>query len=325
MTPHLLAFASPLVTLVYLLTGPHPWFVALPWFALQFVWIWGDDRSGRVAPDVRPRAGWQESALLYALAALQLANVVLLARMIALGGFWRVDTIVAVNNLGMNSGQSAIIVAHELIHRRSRFARLVGRAVLCTVFYEHFATEHIRGHHVRVATGADPATARFGETLNAFVRRTIPGQLASAWRLDRRAVLVGALAEAAFAGALAVAFGPAALAVHLLHCAAAIRLLETVNYFEHWGLVRTGAKVRPVDSWDSESRLTFYMMLGLSRHADHHAHASRQFHALASHDESPKLPFGYPRMVWLAQTQNDRMRALLTAELERRSLGPFAA
>jgi alkane 1-monooxygenase len=341
--PHMLAFASPLVTLAYLLTGPHRWYAALPWLGVHAAWVMLDDRSGklrRTAAD-RPRgvAAWPFDAMLYVLVLLQVTNVVLLARMVSLGGFFRVDTVVAALNVGLNSGLSAIVVAHELIHRREPHMRLLGRLLLATVSYDHFAVEHVRGHHVRVGTPADAATARYGETLNQFLVRSVPAQLRSAWRLettrlgdarmrllDRRqtknAVLHGFLAEGVVFAAIGLAFGPAALAVHALHCYNAISLLETVNYFEHWGLVRTTARVREVDSWDTEARLSYYMLVGLSRHADHHAHASRPFQELSSCDRSPKLPFGYPRMIWLSQTNNRRVRELLGTELRLRGLGP---
>ncbi len=45
-------------------------------------------------------------------------------------------------------------------------------------------TEHLRGHHVRVGTPDDPATARFGEAYEPFFRRTVPAQFRSAWRLE---------------------------------------------------------------------------------------------------------------------------------------------
>jgi alkane 1-monooxygenase len=342
--PHLLAFAPPIVSLVYLLSGPHAWYGALPWLGIQAAWVFMDDFGGKLrrAPDPkrRPMAAWPFDGMLCALALLQLANVLLLARMVSRGGFFRVDTVVAVINTGLNSALSAIVVAHELVHRKGGM-RLLGRALLATVFYEHFATEHIRGHHVRVATSADPSTARFDETLNHFFLRTVPAQLASAWRLEtrrlgdvgmrlwdrrqlRNAVLHGIIAESAFACVLAALFGPGALAAHLLHCYNAVRLLETVNYFEHWGLERQGPKVQEIDSWDSDARMTFYMMVGLSRHADHHAHAARPFQELSTSDVSPRLPYGYPRMIWLSETNNRLVRQLLTAELARCRLGPFA-
>jgi alkane 1-monooxygenase len=143
-------------------------------------------------------------------------------------------------------------------------------------------------------------------------------------RLLRSAVVHGVLAELAIAGALLALLGPAAAAFFLAQAYVAVRLLEIVNYFEHYGLRRAGRKVRPVDSWDSDSRFTLFALVGLSRHADHHAYAARPFQALRTWDESPKLPYGYLAMVALVLLDNARMQELMRAELQRRKLGPFA-
>lgn len=103
-----------------------------------------------------------------------------------------------------------------------------------------------------------------------------------------------------------------------------MRLLECVNFFEHWGLERRGPRVSPVDSWDTTSWFTLYTLAGLSRHADHHAFAARPYQQLRHWDESPKLPAGYFGMVVLALAMPRRFETLMTAELKRRQLGPFA-
>src|SRR5205823_2798825 len=74
----------------------------------------------------------------------------------------------------------------ELIHRPSKALQLLGRMLLATVFYEHFYVEHVRGHHLRIGTEQDPATARYGETYNEFWKRTVPGQFRSAFRLENK-------------------------------------------------------------------------------------------------------------------------------------------
>jgi alkane 1-monooxygenase len=79
-----------------------------------------------------------------------------------------------------------------------------------------------------------------------------------------------------------------------------------------------------VDSWDSDSWFTLFALVGLSRHADHHAYASRPFQALRTWEESPKLPCGYIVMVIMVVFNNAKARGLLDAELQRRRLGPFA-
>jgi alkane 1-monooxygenase len=341
-TLHLLCFVLPVTSLVFLATAPHPGWRALPWMLVLIGSVVADVVSG---PERRQPAaslpGWPFDAVLYVLVAMQLAIMALLVRLVAVHGFWRVDTAVAFFLIGVNSGYSAIVVAHELVHRPKRHMELLGRVLLCTVLYEHFSTEHVRGHHVRVATPEDPATARFGETGIAFLLRTIPGQFRSAWRLEtkrlgdedmpwwdtrllRSRVVHGLVAEWALAfGILAVA-GPGAFAIFLLQAAFAVRLLEAVNYLEHWGLVRRGRNVTPLDSWDTDSSFTLYTLVGLSRHADHHAHASRPYPQLRWVAESPKLPTGYFGTVLLLIVANARFRALMTLELRRRRLGPFA-
>ncbi len=337
---HLMCFVLPLTTLAFVTTGPHSAWVAPLFLIPLFGSLAADMRSPGDFRQPTPRlVAWPFDAVLYALVVLQIANVVLAARMISAAGFFSMDTLVGVLLVGVNSGYSGIVVAHELIHRNSRSMQFFGRVLMGTALYEHFCTEHIRGHHARIGTAEDPATARFDETFHQFLRRTVPAQFHSAWALENRRlgvegrlpvglwlrhrVVQGVVGEGAFALALFTAFGPAAFFFHLLQAYHAVSSLEAVNYFEHWGLVRTTRKVRPVDSWDTDSRFTLYTLVGLSRHADHHAYASRPYQQLRHWEESAKLPYGYFGMVALVWLRNDLVMKLLTRELERKKLGPF--
>lgn len=337
---HQLSFASPLIAFVFVATGPHTLWQALlfvlPAFAFEVLDRFSPEET-RQPPEALPKLPFD--AMLYALFALQVATVLLTARLLSQVGLFSLDGLFV---LLLVPGASAfsIITAHELIHRRERHFRMMGRIMMGLVLYEHFYTEHVRGHHLRVGTRDDPATARFGETFVAFFRRTVPGQFRSAWRLetkrlgdvdmslfDRRIlesrVLRGLVAEWAFAFGLLAVFGVSAFVFHLLQAVSSIGALEVVNYFEHWGLERTGGRVETVDSWDTTNAFTLYALVGLSRHADHHAHASRPFQQLRHFEESPKLPRGYPGMVRLVLADNRAFREQMTAELRRRRLGPF--
>lgn len=283
---------------------------------------------------------WPFDALLYVLVALQVVNVALLVTLVTAHGFWRMDTLVGLLLVGVNSGYSAIVVAHELIHRAERHLQQLGRLLLCTVLYEHFSIEHIRGHHARVGTPEDPATARLGQTARNFFVRTIPAQLRSAWRLEkkrlgdegmswrdrrvwRHRVLHGVIVEWGVALVLLVGAGTGAFVIYVLQALIAVRLLEAVNYFEHYGLVRTGRRVQPVDSWDTDSWFTLYTLVGLSRHADHHAHAARPYQQLRYFEESPKLRYGYFATVFWLLWDNASFRAAMTKELEKRGQATF--
>jgi len=142
-------------------------------------------------------------------------------------------------------------------------------------------------------------------------------------RLLRSRVVHGVVAEGAIAVAIAVLAGPAAIVAHVLQAWWASRALEVVNYFEHWGLRRESKRVLPMHSWDTHSRFTYYALTGLSRHADHHAFASRPYQQLRVWEESPKLPKGYLAMFPLVLGRNARFQSLMTEELRRRRLGPF--
>jgi alkane 1-monooxygenase len=339
---HSLSLCMPLYVLAFVATGPHRWWSALAWLGIiPVIAIW-DGKSRRALHEpVEGLAAWPFDAILVALSALHLAIVALGVRMVARAGILSADTLVTAVLVGANSGYSAIVVAHELIHRKSRFLSTLGRLLLATVCYEHFFTEHVRGHHVRVGTDDDPATSRQGETYADFWKRTVPAQFRSAWRIEtkrlgdedmkwydprllRSAVVHGVIAEVTLVVAVAALLGPAALVVYLGQAYVAVRLLEAVNYFEHYGLRRQGRKVRPVDSWDSESAFTLFALVGLSRHADHHAYASRPFQALRTWEESPKLPYGYVVTTLMVIFANARLRERLDAELQRRKLGAFA-
>jgi hypothetical protein len=69
-------------------------------------------------------------------------------------------------SLALAISVAGTVTAHELVHRtRSRISLLAGRILLAFIFDAAFSIEHVHGHHARVATAEDPATARRGETL----------------------------------------------------------------------------------------------------------------------------------------------------------------
>lgn len=225
-------------------------------------------------------------------------------------------------SLGIVGGILAINVGHELIHRPHRAERAVGGLLLASVCYGVFKIEHVRGHHLRVATLDDTATARKGETAYAFVPRSIMGTWRHAWQIEReRLQRAGVRGWAALAGneaarwtalslgllaAVALWRGGAGVAVFLAASLVAVIELELVNYVEHYGLLRdrdangTVEPVRYEHSWDYGGWLTNALLINLQRHSDHHAHGGRPFAALNAHPEAPQLPASYGTMLLLA-------------------------
>lgn len=226
----------------------------------------------------------------------------------------------AILSVGVSNGGTGITVAHELIHRPSRAEQILGRILLLTTLYMHFAIEHVYGHHKHVATEHDPATARQGESFYRFWLRTVPAQYASAWAIERRRLQKKGksllspdnemawfhLWQAALVAAIALGLGWAVAAAFVGSAVVAFSLLEAVNYLEHYGLERHEAengryeKVDHHHSWNSDHVVSRMFLFELSRHSDHHAVASRKYQVLRSFEQSPQLPTGYPGMILLA-------------------------
>lgn len=241
---------------------------------------------------------------------------------------WRVETgamtglslLGGVASVGLLIGAIGINVGHELGHRPGVLHQRASKALLFTALYMHFFVEHNRGHHMRVATDEDPASARRGDWVYGHWVRSIIGGLRSAWsleatRLERRGgsrwslrneVLRGLLLEGAAVVAVAALLSPLAAAVWVTCALLGILTLETVNYVEHYGLRREAKengrfeRVRPHHSWNSNHTLGRILLFDLSRHSDHHANPRRPFPVLRHFDDAPQLPTGYPGMMVLS-------------------------
>jgi alkane 1-monooxygenase len=237
---------------------------------------------------------------------LQLALLGWAAWVVGAGGLTLGDAVLFTLSVGLVTGATGITVAHELGHKRSGVDRILSRVLLVTVSYGHFAVEHNRGHHVRVATPEDPASATFGEGFWRFLPRTLAGSLRHAWELDRREVAATWAATLAVAAALGAAFGPLALAFFIGQSATAVIMLEAVNYVEHYGLRREKRRDGRYErqgarhAWDAYERLSNCFLIHLQRHADHHLNPMRPYAALQPQPESPRLPMGYAGMIPLA-------------------------
>lgn len=250
---------------------------------------------------------------------LQYAGLVLACWMWAKGGLSVVERIGLALTVGMVSGV-AINTAHELGHKRDALERWLSRIALAQSGYGHFFIEHNRGHHVRVATPEDPASARLGESFYRFLPRTVLGSLRSAWELEaarlrrlerspwtvRNDILTAWAMSLVLAGALVAAFGIVILPYLALQAVVGFCLLEVVNYLEHYGLLRQRRedgryeRTRPEHSWNSNSAASNVLLYHLQRHSDHHANPVRRYQALRHVQEAPQLPTGYAGMIVLA-------------------------
>ncbi|MGR8921419.1 MAG: alkane 1-monooxygenase [Gammaproteobacteria bacterium] len=219
------------------------------------------------------------------------------------------DHLGACLSFGLAMAMGGILTAHELGHRTADpVAMWTARWMLALAFNSSLEVAHVYGHHRDVGTAADPATARRGESIYHFYVRSTVGQFFQAWRLERdrlagsssfefwsrSKVVRGVLRSGVVALIYFLAGGWFALGAFLLASMWNKFLLESLNYAEHYGLVRApGTPVEPRHAWDSVSAFSHAALFNLPWHADHHARAGVQYPDLVASTDAPVLGRGY--------------------------------
>lgn len=240
--------------------------------------------------------------------------------------------------MGVLAGTIGINYSHELMHQKPVYERWMADFLLATVLYSHFRTEHLRVHHLYVATPRDMVTARYNEGFHRFFPRVLWGCAISAWRAE-----AAMLARRGFGpfhpsnpfwrygvlqlGMILTAFllgGWLGLGLFVFQAFIAVWQLELVDYIEHYGLTRRHLgdgkyeHVLPHHSWNAPYRASNWLLINLQRHSDHHYKPDRRFPLLQTYatDAAPQLPFGYPIMTIAAMIpplwkgmMNPRVRA----------------
>ena len=211
-------------------------------------------------------------------------------------------------------------IAHEFMHAPRTIDRVVGAGLMSLMSYGHFTIGHVAGHHRWVGTREDPATARRGESLYAFLVRSFAGGAVLAWRAertrlrrrrrptwsieepissDRRLAGTALCSRVLRAGWTGVAF-------FAMQSLIGSSLLEVMNYIMHYGLRRERLPsgrlepVRPQCSWNTRRLATTYLLCGIGLHSHHHCRPSKPFVKLTLPTAAPELPGGLFAMFVLA-------------------------
>ena len=250
----------------------------------------------------------------------QIGGTVYGLTLVAQGGYTPFEFLGMIFSIGIMGAGAGINVAHEFMHRRGKAERAVAEIMLTSVSYTHFCIEHVLGHHRRIGTPEDPASADLGVQVYVFAFKSMIGGVVSAWELEglrvkRRGAGFMHLGDRRLrhplmiATAYLIAFGIAGWIGVLFFAAqslAAVFLLEVINYVEHYGLRRkptsTGKyeRVQPHHSWNASQRVTNWFLYNLQRHSDHHYLASRPYWRLRHYEDVPQLPFGYATAILVA-------------------------
>jgi len=230
------------------------------------------------------------------------------------------DLIGKISAMGIMSGVIGINVGHELGHRNNRFDEFLGEILLTTSLENHFLPYHNAGHHFQVATPEDAATARKNEPLYLFWFRSHFTSYFKAWKLEnnrlqnsdrhwfhyQNRMVIYTFVNLILVISIFYFFGFLVFLSFISSAVLGILLLETVNYIEHYGLLRKKNKygryerVKRSHSWNSNHVIGKLVLFNLSRHSDHHYNGSKHYQILKSLPESPQMPTGYPGMMLLS-------------------------
>ncbi|WP_442267381.1 alkane 1-monooxygenase [Tenacibaculum sp. ZS6-P6] len=231
-----------------------------------------------------------------------------------------IDLIGRISAMGIMCGVVGVNVGHELGHRKNRLEQLLGEILLLTSLETHFLPYHNAGHHFNVATPEDAATAKKNELLYVFWVRSQIMSYIEAWKIENRRLktsdrtwfhyqnrmIIYTAAHIILLCSIYFFFGFIVMLYFLAAATIGILLLETVNYIEHYGLLREKNKfgryerVKHTHSWNSNHVIGKLVLFNLSRHSDHHYNGSKHYQILKSLPESPQMPTGYPGMMLLS-------------------------
>ncbi|MBL6603984.1 MAG: alkane 1-monooxygenase [Flavobacteriaceae bacterium] len=215
---------------------------------------------------------------------------------------------------------NGINVGHELGHRRSLFARTCSKLLYLPCQYMHFYIEHNFGHHIHVATPEDPATAMYKQNIYSFWITSVVRTYISAWKIQLRLLKVSkrsffsikndmifyTLLQLSFIAMIYNYFELYITLLSILISVISFLFLETINYVEHYGLLRKKdsngryERVKPHHSWNSNHTIGRIVLYELTRHSDHHFKSSKKYQVLESLDNCPHLPYGYPTSILLS-------------------------
>jgi len=223
-------------------------------------------------------------------------------------------------SVGSLLATNAINVAHELGHRKSLFDRTLSKVLYIPCLYMHFYIEHNFGHHLKVGTPEDGATAKYNQSVYSFWVTSVLTQYFDAWKKQKELLKKSGsgffsikndmawyvLIQLAY---LALVFFLFSLKVMVFAVAVGVisfLFLESINYIEHYGLRRLKTesgryeRVQKVHSWNSNHSIGRIVLYELTRHSDHHYKSSKKYQILDCFEESPQLPYGYPASILMS-------------------------
>ena len=207
----------------------------------------------------------------------------------------------------------ATCVAHDLLHRHSKWPRRLGHLLAGVSGYPLLGYEHTRHHRLPGSTGRAEWPCR-DETVWAFSGRRLKAIVPEAFgprgllfaggaaSPTVRGLRIATAASGATLATFSVAAGWMGAAIYVGTAALVTFALQVITYIQHWSLgddelsdARTGNY-----AWESDCRFQAWATLNLSLHQSHHHQMSRPYYRIGLSPNSPRLPMGYVLLMFVA-------------------------
>lgn len=149
------------------------------------------------------------------------------------------------------------VVGHELIHHKESHNKFLGTYACSRLMSCNFLDEHIKGHHKWVSTLEDPATSRKNEPIYSFIVRSIYGSKTNVWGYESARITKQygedanlfirvfcnksfwyEVIHASYIIGVYYFLGWESFKFNLCYIAIGVYFFETVNYIEHYGILR---------------------------------------------------------------------------------------
>ncbi|WP_373514061.1 fatty acid desaturase, partial [Persicitalea sp.] len=180
----------------------------------------------------------------------------------------------------------AVSLAHDLMHSSRKLDRWLSTILLLQNGFFYLEADHIYIHHRHVGTSDDPATARVGEGIYAYLRRSIGARFRMIFFTGntfppRRESEIILSCKIRLVACLFYLIGTTFVSWQALICVLAQFVLvtliyESVTYIQHYGLRREISKTGKVEvvqlhhAWNCYYRTSAWMHYLMPVHSIHH-------------------------------------------------------
>lgn len=206
----------------------------------------------------------------------------------------------------------ALPTAHELMHRRWPYDRLLARVMAALCLYGHMVVEHFH-HHATVGDVAAGETAPRGISIYRFAPADFLQGLRNAWTVEtarlRRSrspwwhnqVLQDYALGVGVTFIIFASLGSTALLLFISQAVFAVFCFEVITYVHHYGLVRSeGEEPGPQHAWAHHCWITNCLTFNNTFHSDHHLRSGTPYYELHAMYGALRLPASYFTMFCVA-------------------------